>query len=68
MPFTIINFVMSCEWPHCLFQRETDHKRVPNKFYGIRDFPYVKLGILDFKANPGKIVDWKCARELECLK
>ena len=25
--------------------------RVPNRFFGIRDFPYLKLGIRDFEAN-----------------
>ena len=26
-------------------------ERVPDNFYGIRDFPYLKLGIQDFKAK-----------------
>ena len=39
--------------------------RVINRFFGIRDFPYLKLGIRDFKAKSGKIRDWKYARELK---
>ena len=27
-------------------------KRVLNRFFGIRDFPHLKLGIWDFKAKP----------------
>ena len=29
-------------------------KRVPKSFLGIRDFPYLKLGIWDFKAKSGR--------------
>ena len=29
-------------------------KRVPKRFLGIRDFPYLKLGIRDFKAKSGR--------------
>ena len=32
--------------------------RVPKRFFGIRDFPYLKLRIRDFKAKSGKIRDW----------
>ena len=28
--------------------------KVPNKFFGTRDFPYLKLGIRDFKAQSGR--------------
>ena len=42
--------------------------RVPNRFFGIRDFPYLKLGIRDIKAKTSKTRDWKYARELECPK
>ena len=28
--------------------------RVSNKFFGMRDFPYLRLGIRDFKANSGR--------------
>ena len=28
--------------------------RVPNKFFGLRDFLYLRLGIRDFKAKPGE--------------
>ena len=28
--------------------------RVPNRFFGIRDFPYLKAGIRDFKAKWGR--------------
>ena len=27
------------------------YSRVPNRFFGIREFPYLKLGIRDFKAK-----------------
>ena len=30
------------------------NKRVPKRFLGIRDFPYLKLGIRDFKAKSGR--------------
>ena len=40
--------------------------RVFNRFFGIRDFPYLNLGIL--KQNPGEIRDWKyrwrCMRQM----
>ena len=29
-------------------------KRVSNKFFGMRDFPYLRLGIRDFKAKSGR--------------
>ena len=29
--------------------------RVPNRFFGIRDFPYLKLGIRDLKAKSGGV-------------
>ena len=29
-------------------------ERVPNRFLGIRDFPYLRLGILDYKAKSGR--------------
>ena len=29
-------------------------ERVPDNFYGIRDFPYLKLGIQDFKAKSSR--------------
>ena len=32
--------------------------RVPKRFFGIRDFPYLKLRVRDFKAKSGKIRDW----------
>ena len=28
--------------------------RVSNKFFGMRDFPYLRLGIRDFKARSGR--------------
>ena len=31
--------------------------RVPKRFFGIRDFPYLKLRVRDFKAKSGKIRD-----------
>ena len=46
----------------------SSYMRVPNRFNGIRDFPYLKLGIQDFKAKSGKIRDWKYACELKCPK
>ena len=33
---------------------ETPFKRVLSKFFGIRDFPYLKLGIWGFKAKSGR--------------
>ena len=33
---------------------ETSFKRVPDRFLGIRDFPYSKLGIWGFKAKSGR--------------
>ena len=33
---------------------ETSFKRVPNTFLGIRDSPYLKLGIWGFKAKSGR--------------
>ena len=33
--------------------------RVPNNFFGIRDFPYLKLGIQDFKAKSGRVSELK---------
>ena len=30
------------------------YRRVPNRFFGIRDFPNLKLGIRDFKTKSGK--------------
>ena len=30
------------------------HQRVPNRFFGTWDFPYLKLGIWDFKAKSGR--------------
>ena len=30
------------------------YKRVLNRFHGIRDFPYLRLGIRDYKANSGQ--------------
>ena len=39
-----------------------------DRFFGIRDFPYLKLEIREFKARIGKIQDWKYARELEYQK
>ena len=44
------------------------YRRVPNRFFGIRDFPNLKLGIGDFKTKSGKIRDWNYACELECAK
>ena len=32
--------------------------RVPKRFFGIRDFPYLKLRVRDFKAKSRKIRDW----------
>ena len=29
-------------------------KRVPNRFFGIQDFPYLRLGIRDFKTKSGR--------------
>ena len=29
-------------------------KRVPNRFFGIQDFPYLRLGIRDFKVKLGR--------------
>ena len=37
--------------------------RVPNRFFGIRDFPYLKLGIRDIEAKSGRDSGLKvCAR------
>ena len=32
-------------------QEPLTYKRVTNRFFGIRDFPYLKLGIWDLKAK-----------------
>ena len=37
---------------------------VPDRFYGIRDFPYLKLGFRDLKLKWAEIRDWKCTREV----
>ena len=34
--------------------KQAVQKRVPNRFFGIWDFPYLKLGIKDFKAKSGR--------------
>ena len=44
------------------------YMRVLSRFFGTRNFPYLKLGIRDLKAKSGKIRDWKYGRELECPK
>ena len=37
-------------------------ERVPDNFFGIRDFPYLKLRIQDFKAKSRRDSGWKvCA-------
>ena len=43
---------LRCSWPTYLL----DHwyKRVPNRFLGFRDFPYLRLGIRDYKAKSGQ--------------
>ena len=43
-------------------------KRVLNRFFGIRDFPYLKLGIRDLKAKSGGVWGLKYARELGIQK
>ena len=59
-------------WPqrcqHVSSLRCSVYMRVPNRFFGIRDFPYLKLGIRARFAKSGEIRDWKYARELECPK
>ena len=35
------------------FER-VDGERVSNKFFGMRDFPYLRLGIRDFQAKSGR--------------
>ena len=37
-----------------------------NSFFGIRDFPYLKLGFGILKQNRGEIRDWKYARKVGC--
>ena len=39
-----------------------------NRFFGVLDFRYLKLGIRDFKAKMGEIRDWKYAREVAYQK
>ena len=36
------------------------------RFFGIRDFPYLKLGFGILKQNRGEIRDWKYARKRDC--
>ena len=45
-------------------------QRVPNRFFGIQDFPYWKLRIHDFEAKSGKIPDLKYVHEglQDCTK
>ena len=42
--------------------------RVFNKFFGLRDFPHLRLGFGILKRNRGEIRDWKYALEVECQK
>ena len=45
----------------------TNH-RVPSGFFGIRDFPYFNLGILDLKVKSGRDSGLKVSREVGCQK
>ena len=40
---------------NALLPRKIEHttRRVPNRFFGIRNFPYLKLGIRDLRAKSG---------------
>ena len=37
-----------------LFNGDNGNMRVSNKFFGMRDFPYLRLGIRDFQAKSGR--------------
>ena len=50
------NFPIFCNF--CVVVRTGPNLRVPNRFFGIRDFLYLKIGIRD----------WKYAQEVGCLK
>ena len=50
------------------YQLKHKCRRIPSRFFGIGDFPYLKLRIQDFKAKSCKIQDWKYAHDLECPK
>ena len=41
---------------------------VVNRFFGIRDFSYLGLGIRNSKAKPGRDSVWKFAREIRWQK
>ena len=50
------------------YQLKHKWRRIPSRFFGIGDFPYLKLRIHYFKAKSCKIQDWKYAHDLECPK
>ena len=47
-----------CRRPPAVYENKAlIELRVPNRFFGIRGFPHLKLGIRDFKAKSGEIKD-----------
>ena len=45
-----VSIVQRCYWEAC-----EPSGRVLHRFFGTRDFPYLKLGIRDFKAKSGRV-------------
>ena len=47
---------------------ETRIKRVPSRFFGIREFLYFNRGIRDFKGKSGRDSGLKVSRKVGCKK